>query len=63
MGIRVGDRLRLRVERGAIVLEPVKPREALERLASIADRFLGDLQRADAVELVEKSLEREAGPH
>ena len=58
LGIKAGDRLRVKVERGAIILEPVKPREALERLASIADRLLGGLQRVDAVKLVEEALER-----
>jgi len=63
LGIKAGDRLRVRVERGAIILEPVKPREALERLASIADRLLGGPQRVDAVKLIERSLKREAGLH
>jgi AbrB family looped-hinge helix DNA binding protein len=63
LGIKAGDRLRVRVERGAIIFEPVKPREALERLASIADRLLGGPQRVDAVKLIERSLKREAGLH
>ena len=58
LGIKAGDRLRVKVERSAIIFEPVKPREALERLASIADRLLGGLQRVDAVKLVEEALER-----
>ena len=58
LGIKAGDRLRVKVKRGAIILEPVKPREALERLASIADRLLGGPQRVDAVKLVEEALER-----
>jgi AbrB family looped-hinge helix DNA binding protein len=45
LGIKAGDRLRVKVERGAIILESVKPREALDRLASIADRLLGGLHR------------------
>ena len=48
LGIRAGDRLRVKVERSAIILEPVKPRGALERLASIADRLLGGLHRVPA---------------
>jgi len=58
LGIKAGDRLRVKVERGEIILEPVKPREALERLASIADRLLGSPQRVDAVKLIEEALER-----
>jgi len=57
-GDQGGDRLRVKVERSAIIFEPVRPREALERLASIADRLLGGLQRVDAVKLVEGALER-----
>ena len=50
VGDQGGDRSRVKVERGAPV-----------RLASVADRSLGGPRRVDAVELVEKSLEREAG--
>lgn len=63
LGIRVGDRLLVRVEEGKIIMEPIKGSKALERLASIADRYLGGPQRVDAVRLVEESIEREAGLH
>jgi len=63
LGIKVGDRLLVRLEGGRIVLEPIKGSSALERLSSIADRLLGGPRRINAVKLVEKSLEREAGLH
>lgn len=63
LGIKVGDRLLVRVEGDCIVLEPIRPARALDRLSSIADRFLGGPRRIDAVRLVEESLEREAGVH
>ncbi|MEM4640652.1 MAG: AbrB/MazE/SpoVT family DNA-binding domain-containing protein [Thermofilum sp.] len=63
LGIRVGDRLSVRVVGGSIVLEPMKPEKALERLGSIASRLLGGPQRVDAVKLVEGSLEGETGVH
>ncbi len=63
LGIRVGDRLLVKVVNGKIVLEPIRGSSALERLSSIADRFLGGPRRVDVVRLVEESLEREAGLH
>jgi len=63
LGIKVGDRLLVSVRGGCIVLEPIRPSSALERLASIADRLLGGPRRIDAVRLVEESLEGEAGIH
>ncbi len=63
LGIKVGDRLRVSVVDGRIVLEPIRGSDALERLSTIADRFLGGSRSIDAVELVEESLEREAGLH
>ncbi len=63
LGISVGDRLLVRVVDGRIVLEPIRAENALERLASIADRCLGGPKRIDAVSLVEESLKREAGLH
>ena len=63
LGIKVGDRLRVEVVDGRIVLTPVRSSDALERLSTIADRFLGEPRSVDAVKLVEDSLEREAGVH
>ncbi len=63
LGIKVGDRLRVEVVDGRIVLTPVRSSDALERLSTIADRFLGGPRSVDAVKLVEESLEREAGVH
>lgn len=63
LGIRVGDRLVVKVVEGKIVMEPIKAAEALEKLASIADRILGGPRDIDAVKLVEESLERETGVH
>lgn len=61
LGIKVGDRLLVRVEGDRVILEPIKPAAALERLSSIADRLLGGPRRVNAVRLVERSLEGEAG--
>ena len=44
-------------------MEPIRGSEALKRLSSIADRFLNGSRKVDAVKLIEKSLEREAGLH
>ena len=63
LGIKPGDRFIVRIEKGAIILQPIKYREALERLESIADRYLGGPRRTNAVRLVEESLDREAGIH
>jgi len=63
LGIRVGDRLLVKVVDGKIVMEPIRGSDALRRLSSIADRFLGGPKKIDAVRLVEESLEREAGVH
>lgn len=61
LGISVGDRLLVRVVDGKIVMEPIRGSEALKRLSTIADRYLGGAKRIDAVKLVEESLERETG--
>ncbi|AGT35955.1 MAG: AbrB/MazE/SpoVT family DNA-binding domain-containing protein [Candidatus Hadarchaeum sp.] len=63
LGIKPGDRFMVRIEKGAIILQPIKYREALERLESIADRYLAGPRRINAVRLVEESLDREAGIH
>lgn len=63
LGIKVGDRLLVRVVEGKIVMVPIKGSKALERLATIADRFLGGPKEIDAVKLVEESLEKETGIH
>ena len=63
LGIRIGDRLIVRVVDGKIVMEPIRGSDALKRLSTIADRFLGGPKRIDAVKLVEESLKREAGVH
>ena len=44
-------------------MEPVRASDALKRLATIADRYLGGTKDVDAVKLVEEYLEREAGLH
>lgn len=63
LGIKVGDRLLVKVVGDSIVMEPVKPEKAVEKLKGIAPRFLGGPQRVDAVKLVESSLEGESGVH
>jgi AbrB family looped-hinge helix DNA binding protein len=63
LGIKVGDRLIVKVENGKIVMEPVRASDALKRLSTIADRYLGGPKSIDAVRLVEESLERETGIH
>lgn len=63
LGIRVGDRLLVRIVDGKIVMEPIRGPDALKKLSTIADRFLGGPKRIDAVKLVEESLKREAGLH
>ena len=63
LGISVGDRLLVKVVDGKIVMEPIRGHDALNKLSTIADRFLGGPKRVDAVKLVEESLERETGLH
>jgi len=63
LGIKLGDRFIVKIEKGAIILQPIKHREALERLESIADRYFGGSKRINAVRLVEESLNRKAGIH
>ena len=63
LGIKVGDRLLIKLEDNKIVIEPIRPNEALEKLLTIADRILGGPKKIDAVRLVEESLERETGIH
>lgn len=61
--IDIGDRLLVKIVDNKIVMEPIRGSEALKRLSSIADRFLNGSRKVDAVKLIEKSLEREAGLH
>ncbi len=63
LGIRIGDKLLMSVEGDKIIIRPLKGKEALEKLASIAERLLGGPKRIDAVKLVERSLEEETGLH
>jgi len=63
IGVKIGDRLLVRVVGESIVLTPIRGSDALARLSSIADRLLGGPKRVDAVKLVEESLERETGLH
>jgi bifunctional DNA-binding transcriptional regulator/antitoxin component of YhaV-PrlF toxin-antitoxin module len=56
-------RKKLGIKQGAIILQPLRPKEALEILETIADRYLGGPRRINAVRLVEESLDREAGIH
>jgi len=46
-----------------MILQPLRPKEALEILETIADRYLAGPRRINAVRLVEESLDREAGIH
>ena len=61
LGIKIGDRLLVKIEDGKIILEPIKPEDALRGLSTIADRLLGGPKKINAVKLVEESLERETG--
>ncbi|RLF22234.1 MAG: AbrB/MazE/SpoVT family DNA-binding domain-containing protein [Thermoprotei archaeon] len=63
LGISVGDRLIVKVVDGKIVMEPIRGSDALRRLSTIADRFLGGPRRVDVVRLVEKSLKEETSLH
>jgi len=63
LGIRVGDKLVVRVVDGRIVLEPISRYRALERLSTIADRLLEGPMKVDAVKLVEETLREETGLH
>lgn len=63
LDIKPGDRFIVRIEKGAIILQPLRPKEALEILETIADRYLAGPRRINAVRLVEESLDREAGIH
>ena len=61
--IKVGDRLLISIQDDKIILKPIREREALIKLASIADKYLGGPIKINAVKLVEESLERETGIH
>ena len=61
--IKVGDRLLISIQDDKIILKPIRGREALIKLASIADKYLGGPIKINAVKLVEESLERETGIH
>ena len=63
LGIKIGDRLLVKIEDDKIILEPIKPKDALMGLSTIADRLLGGPKKINAVKFVEESLEREAGLH
>ncbi|MEX0569294.1 MAG: AbrB/MazE/SpoVT family DNA-binding domain-containing protein [Candidatus Njordarchaeota archaeon] len=63
LGIRIGDKLLVEVDGTKIVIRPINYREALEDLATIADRILGGSKKIDVVNLVEESLEKETGIH
>ncbi|WP_405054551.1 hypothetical protein [Thermofilum sp.] len=43
--MKPGDRLIVRIEKGTIILQPLRPKEALEILETIADRYLGGPRR------------------
>jgi len=59
LGIKIGDKLLIDVVDDKIVIIPIKPKDALKKLATIADRILGGPKKINAVRLVEKSLEEE----
>jgi len=61
--IKVGDRLLISIQDDKIILKPIREREALIKLASIADKYLGGPIKINVVKLVEESLERETGIH
>jgi len=61
--IKVGDRLLISIQDDKIILKPIRGREALIKLASIADKYLGGPIKINVVKLVEESLERETGIH
>ncbi len=61
LGIKMGDKLIVKVEDGKIIMEPVRAQDALKRLSTLADRYLGGPRAIDAVKLVEESIERETG--
>ena len=63
LGIKPGDRFLVKIEKGAIILQPLRPKEALEILETIADRYLGGPRRINAVRLVEEALNREIDTH
>ncbi len=63
LSIKAGDRLLIRLKENKIIIEPIRHRKALEKLATIADRLLGGAKKIDAVRLVEESLTEEAGIH
>jgi AbrB family looped-hinge helix DNA binding protein len=63
LGIKPGDCFIVRIEKGAIILQPLRPKEALEILETIADRYLGGPRRINAVRLVKESLNRETNTH
>ena len=63
LGVKVGDRMLAWVDGDKLILKPVRAEDALEKLSTIADRFLGGPKRLDAVRLVEESLKGEAGLH
>lgn len=63
LGIRIGDRLLMEVDGDKIVIRPINHREALDGLATIADRILGGPKKINAVKLVEEGLEGETGLH
>ena len=44
-------------------MEPIRASDALKRLATIADRYLGGPKDIDAMKLVEEPLERDASLH
>jgi len=59
--IKVGDRLLISIQDDKIILKPIRGREALIKLASIADKYLGGPIKINVVKLVEEILERETG--
>ena len=63
LDIKPGDRLIVKIEKGAIILQPLRPKEALEILETITDRYLGGPRRINAVRLVEEALNRETDTH
>jgi len=56
LGIKVSDRLLVKVVEGKIVLEPIRSSDALKRLSTIADRILGGPKRVNAVKLLRNLL-------
>ena len=63
LGIKVGDRLFVKVEGGRIIMEPMSTRsDPINYLKTLADKY-NIVTEGDLIEEIEKSLEEETGAH